>query len=341
MAQLGTHGCWRWAVGCCLAVVAALVLEPETTRAQEAPSGASEFSWVRQQGAEACPDGRSMRAAVVVRLGRDPFGPGDGPAIEAIATHTGSTWSARITARAPDGRLIGDRELNSSAPTCASLAAAAALAVALVIDPDAVARTSAPSAVPAPTPASPPRSAGTAIGRSPSPARDGLASWVDLRAVASAGLLPGFAPGVAIGTDLALARWLSLSAALWYWPEQKQRSGTGAIAFGLSAVSVGACGEPVAFDVLGLALCAGALLGSIHSVIYQLIPTAPGDRLWSGLSAGARIYAPRKAAVRVSFALDALAPLTRQRFTVGGQPGTAFRQSALALDAQLGLGVHF
>jgi hypothetical protein len=320
--------------------VAALILEPETTRAQT-PSGAAEFSWVREQGAEACPDGRAMRAAVVTRLGRDPFGPGDGSAIEAIASHAGSTWTARVTARAADGQLIGDRELNSSAPTCASLASAAALAVALVIDPDAVARTSAARAAPAPSPAAPPRSAGTAVSPSSSPTRDGLASWVDLRAVASAGLLPGFAPGIAIGTDLALARWLSLSAALSYWPEQKQRSGSGAIAFGLSAVSLGACSEPVAFDALGVALCAGALLGSIHSVIYQLIPTAPGDRLWSGLSAGARIYAPRKATVRVSFALDALAPLTRQRFTVGGQPGTAFRQSAVALDAQLGLGVRF
>jgi hypothetical protein len=45
--------------------------------------------------------------------------------------------------------------------------------------------------------------------------------------------------------------------------------------------------------------------------------------------------------VRASLALDALAPLTRQRFTVGGQPGTAFRQSAVAFHAQLGLGVRF
>jgi hypothetical protein len=323
--------------------VAALALPPESTRAQSQaqPSGTAELSWVRDAGARDCPDARALRAAVADRLGRDPFGPGPGPTIEATAEHHDGTWSAHIAAYGTDGRVIGERELSSNAADCASLAAATALAVALVIDPDAVARAAAARDAVARTQRRPAPPAGTAVARAPTATSDRVVSWVDLRGLASAGLLPGFAPGVGLSADLALSSWLTLSAALAYWPEQKKSAGSGAIAFGLSAASLAACGEPVALAAVGVAACAGAWLGSLHSVIYELIPTAPGDRLWSALSAGARIYAPRAAPVRASLALDALAPLTRQRFTVGGQPGTAFRQSAVAFHAQLGLGVRF
>jgi hypothetical protein len=323
--------------------VATLALLPESTRAQSKPqpTGTAELSWVRDASARDCPDPRAMRAEVADRLGRDPFGPGPGPTIEATAEHSDIAWSAHIAAYGTDGRLIGERELTSAAGDCTSLAAATALAVALVIDPDAVARATAAREAFAGKPTPPAQPAETAVRRSPPADDDGLVSWVDLRAIASAGLLPGFAPGVALSADLALSSWFSLSAALSHWPEQKKSSGSGAIAFGLSAASLAACAEPVALDAVGVAACAGAWLGSLHSVIYELIPTAPGDRLWSALSAGARIYAPRASAVRASLALDALAPLTRQRFTVGGQRGTAFRQGAVAFHAQLGVGVHF
>jgi hypothetical protein len=281
-----------------------------------------------------------MRRAIAQRLGRDPFGHEPGPLIEAVASREGEVWKARISARTSAGELVGSRELGSRAATCESLAAAAALAIALVIDPEAVERAEAMRTATKPVPTAPPAVAASRRDQPP-PARSPLA-WVDLRAIASTGLLPGFAPGVTLGADLELARWLALSAALAYWPEQKADGRpNGAVGVGLSAASLVACAEPVALPPFGTALCAGALLGSIHTVVYELIPTAPGDRLWSALSAGVRVYAPRETPVRVSLAFDALAPLTRHRFTVGGQPGTVFRQHALALSAQLGLGLHF
>src|SRR5262249_10657912 len=141
--------------------------------------------------------------------------------------------------------------------------------------------------------------------------------------------------------DVELTRWLAVSAGLAYWPEQKTDARRGAIALGLTAASASACAEPVQLPALGTALCAGALLGSIHTVVYDLIPTAPGDRLWGALSAGARAWLPRSGKLRVSLGVDAVAPLTRHRFTVGGQSGSVFRQSVVAASAQLGLGLRF
>ena len=300
---------------------------------------AAELGWVRLDGAESCPDARAMRAAIADRLGRDPFGREAGPLIEAVASREGDAWAARISARAAGGELVGSRELGSRAARCDSLAAAAALAVALVIDPEAVERVESARRSRAPAASAEPR-AESVPGRAPSSA-PGPLNWVDLRGIVSGGLVPGLAPGLAMLTELELARWLALSAGLAYWPEQKTDAPNGAAAFGLTAGTLAACAEPVRMESLGAALCAGALLGSIHTVVYELIPTGPGDRLWGAFSAGARVYAPRAASVRVSVALDALAPLTRHRFTVRGHSQEVFRQQAVALSAQLGIGVHF
>jgi hypothetical protein len=315
----------------CSLIAAVAHAQPETSDA--------ELAWVRLDGAEACPDARAMRRAIARRLGRDPFGREPGPLIEALASRQDATWTARINARSASGELVGSRELGSRATSCDSLADAAALAIALVIDPEAVERIEAQRSAPEPAPAPTVPAPRAEPASRPAP---GPLAWVDLRAIASGGLLPGFAPGLSLAVELELARWLALSAGLAYWPEQKADGRpNGAVGVGLSAGSIAACAEPVALPPLGTALCAGALLGSIHTVVYELIPTAPGDRLWTALSAGVRVYAPRAAPLRVSMALDALAPLTRHRFTVGGQTGTVFRQRALALSAQLGLGLHF
>lgn len=305
-------------------------------QAAPAATASAELGWVRLEGAESCPDARAMREAIAKRLGRDPFDREAGPLIEAVASRSEQGWQARISARAAGGELVGSRELGSRAERCESLAEAAALAIALVIDPEAVEGVERARQ----TPAEPPPQAAPAPFVAPAPAASPLA-WVDLRAIASGGLLPGFAPGITLAAELELARWLALSAALAYWPEQKTDAPGGAAAFGLSAGSLAACAEPVRLEALGAALCAGALLGSIHTVVYELIPTGPGDRLWGAFSAGARVYAPRAELLRVSFALDALAPLTRHRFTVRGHEDSVFRQPTLALSAQLGIGLHF
>jgi hypothetical protein len=75
-------------------------------------------------------------------------------------------------------------------------------------------------------------------------------------------------------------------------------------------------------------------------VVFELEPTVPGDRLWGALSAAAELHARIASRFRISLAAQALAPLTRHRFTVRTR-GAVFRQTAVAPGAQLGVGVAF
>ena len=311
--------------------------------------GSAELSWVRASGAEGCPTPSAMRAAVARRLGRDPFARDSEVSFEVVVEPRSSGWAARIVAQGV-GQAGGSRELTSDAAACESLADAVALAIALAIDPEAVertARTTAPAATPnlpppaplapaaaAEAPAEPAREpASTEPGRGP--------SWLDARALASLGLLPGGALGVGLAGEARLFERLAAALGLDFWPERETAAGSGHFAFGLAAASLGLCVDLVRARVVGLAACGGGMLGSIHAVVLDLPPTGAGDRLWAAVRAGARLALPEASRVRLSFGLEAIAPFTRHRFTVRNVPGQVFRQSPVALHASLGAGLRF
>src|SRR5687768_5565631 len=117
-----------------LGLVLCVLLAPAAAWAQEAGTTAR-LSWARGVGAEACATEEVVASEVQARLGRDPFGAA-APThrIEGLVTRDGATWRALIVVRLADGTLVGERSLESAATSCASLDAASALAVALVID---------------------------------------------------------------------------------------------------------------------------------------------------------------------------------------------------------------
>jgi hypothetical protein len=296
----------------------------------QAPAEA-ELSWVRADGAETCADARAMRGAVQRRLGRDPFGTEGAISVEGQAAREGDTWVARIRARGPEGERLGARTLRSDAADCVSLGEAAALAVALVIDPEAVARVARER--PAAAPASPP------------PARLGSRAaqppaWLDARALLQAGLLPGLAPGFVLGAEVPLLAWLGVTVDLRYWPEQQTEAMDERFAFGLTAASLGPCFEALPGSRVGLSLCGLGQLGSIHAVVYDLEPTAPGDRLWAAAAAKVQLYAVLDR-WRLVLAGTATAPFTRHRFKASGRDETIFRQDTVAFGGELGVGLRF
>src|SRR5260370_20595553 len=127
--------------------------------ALSAPS--ARLVWVRGENTEGCSDGAAMARRVSMRLGKNPFREDALTSIEGVIQREAQRWQAQIYMRGADGRLAGTRRLTSDSADCDGLDAAATLAIALAIDPEAVlspvpAQSLASSQEPALAPASPP-----------------------------------------------------------------------------------------------------------------------------------------------------------------------------------------
>jgi hypothetical protein len=287
-------------------------------------------------------------------LGRDPFARDAEVSFEVVIETRKPGWAARIVARG-SGQGDGARELTSEAAACDSLSDAVALAIALAIDPEAVERTAREPAAVTTAAAVPPVPASTSLDTQTAPevlaapaqepsvaaASSAGPSWLDARALASLGLLPGGALGFGVSGDARLVERVSATLGFEFWPERTAAAGGGHFAFGLAAAARGLCAELVRLRALGLSACGAGMLGSIHAVVLDLTPTGAGDRLWAAVRAGARVWLPGADRVRASFGLDAVAPFTRHRFTVRDVPGQIYRQSPVAVHASLGLGLRF
>jgi hypothetical protein len=129
-----------------------LVAGGSSSAADDSPTPArtSSLSWVELPGAESCGGTVLIANLVEEDLGRHAIVAPAGAdlSIEAYVEHPDAApgWRARIVLRDPGGAVLDQREITSSEPTCDELRTSTALAIALMIDPDAVAR--APTPVP-------------------------------------------------------------------------------------------------------------------------------------------------------------------------------------------------
>ncbi|MGA7120005.1 MAG: hypothetical protein WBY94_07910, partial [Polyangiaceae bacterium] len=96
--------------------------------------------WVLGERTQGCADRATIARRVVARLGREVFSESAPRSVEGVVQHEGDRWDAHLYVRDGDGSLFGSRYLSSTAPDCSALDAAVTLAIALAIDPDAVAR---------------------------------------------------------------------------------------------------------------------------------------------------------------------------------------------------------
>jgi len=332
--------------------------------------------WVLGERTQGCGDRATIARRVVERLGRDVFSESASRSIEGVVQHEGDRWDAHLYVRESNGSLFGSRYLTSTAPDCTALDAAATLAIALAIDPEAAARpvavstaaTTAPIAMPeAPTtpagaaaspsvlapPPAPEESAATASTRPalatpgtrpaplaprPSPATSRSGSLAaTARALVAGGVLPGVAPGAALSVEGPVDRPFQATAGVLYLPET--RTPARDFGFGLTAGWLGACAQPWADDRVAVAFCGTILVGGIHSVVYTLEPTNPGEIFWASASASftARFRIAGPFVVEVGG--EGLVPFTPYRFDVTGQTSQAFREESVAGFGFVGLGV--
>lgn len=311
-----------------------------TAAAQEL--GRFRYAWVRDEGAERCPDGPTIAREVARRLGRDPFVTVSGaPSIEAMVRRDGASWVARIVVRDADGALVGTREFTSASPECTAIASAVTLGVALSIDPEAALRPPPPTPAPTTVPvevvparaaaAAPPawwRRAGASVGVAVAP--------TDL-------LLPGTAVGVSLGAEGAPLPWLRLGGGARFFPERA--TADGGFAFGLTTAWVRACGEPWRGARAAMGFCLAAEVGALQAVVRQGLPSQAGQQAWGAATVSARLRVHLAGPVAAELDLGGLVPFVRHRFhlgATGGGPGnTVFQESPVALVGIAGLALQF
>ncbi|MEM9691375.1 MAG: hypothetical protein AAGA56_02430, partial [Myxococcota bacterium] len=137
-----------------LVVGAAVAGHLVCTATAAAEQGRARLSWSRGDGADACIGPREVEARVIALLGYRPFSPGpdEGMSIEALVRREGVGFVAVIRVRDANGREQGRRVLEDSEDSCAGLAEAGPLAIALLIDPRQALRPSPPPSISAPPP---------------------------------------------------------------------------------------------------------------------------------------------------------------------------------------------
>jgi hypothetical protein len=109
-------------------------------RAPAAPGDATSLEYARSDRAAACPDRSALKAAVVKRLGYDPFFPAARQTIVVEITDQGPELRAQMHLLDESGIIRGSRELRERAEHCDELVASLALAISIALDPSAAMR---------------------------------------------------------------------------------------------------------------------------------------------------------------------------------------------------------
>lgn len=313
------------------------------------------LSWVRGVGAEDCPNAEQLTAAVEARLGRDAFSEPALRHIEGSVTRVEGAWRVQLRVIAADNAVLGSRELEANGPDCSSVADAASLAIALTIDPQALDErhedpTVVPLAPPRPAPPAatpsqpPPRSEPdtptfparrAAPGGSPPTAP--LAGEIVPRALFAVGILAQAGLGAELGSELRLGRSLGLSLSMAYLSEQRTAGGE----FGLSiaAGSLGLCLWALDRPRALLKVCGELMAGAIQVVVYNPIPTNPGEHPWLAPRLGPRFAYRLGERLALEVSAFTVVPLVRARFSIAGLESSVFETARLSLLSSLGVRV--
>ena len=277
---------------------------------------------------------------MVGRLGSNPFARPPTQFIEAIVTQRPDGHQVHIAMRAADGKLLGNRALTSTAPDCRSIATAAALTIAILIDPDVLARAPAPAPLrPGPRPRRAPcTTAGARVQLSPG------------RVTALVGGGWGLLPGVAPGAGLAATADVSRRAAVGVCPPcsspnaERRRPTTASPSAWRTPSWWAASWSPAPTARVRWELCAGGTVGVLHAVVFSAEPTGPGQRWTFAVAELTRVIVPLLGAAALEIGVEATQPLPRRAFFVVGRPAgmdTVFTQPVSAFTGWMGVGLRW
>ena len=343
--------------------IAALLAAGSALPAGE-PGDPIALGWTSLPG---CPGERQVHAEIERVLG----GPPD-PAsrrylrAEARVSRAGAGFHVHIVTDL--GGVTGERDIDG--PTCAAVANAAALIVALTFDPDALSRR-AEGAAPPPAPAAPPAAAtppSAALEPSilPPPLPDAAVpreapAWsppvappsadrvrrgrpvfaVGAVGSASIGALPKVGGGVGGRAGILVDRFrFDVSAS--YWPEQtatlpSQPTAGGRVS--LVAGDASACWAVLRAPVEVLP-CLGLELGSMSATGFGVLSNGSGSALWIAPVAEAALALPIGERFAARLDLGVLVPAERPPWG-GGGGGAVYTAGPVVGRAALGLEVRF
>ena len=321
----------------------------------------SALNWVRAEGAASCPSAREIARAVERRL--------DGAAlvraaqaellVEALVAPLEGGGFRVTMSLSRQGDAAGTRELETREPECRDISDKAALAIALMIDPEASVgeesadRPSAPEAPPPPSsvpspaprsasvPAPPPRAA-------IAPKPDGEAEVrgeLELAFGIMAGQMPRLAPGVFLrGRVGPSALPLALELEGGYFPpkEVEAEPGKGG-EFEHFLAGIGLSYAPWRTRRLSSSASIGFEVGSIAGRGYGF-DYSPKFQSWTyAVTARARLGFLPAERLTVLVGPDLAIPLKRDHFQTETPGGTVdlFRVSAVALGFEIGAAWEF
>ncbi|MFO0588157.1 MAG: hypothetical protein U0441_11485 [Polyangiaceae bacterium] len=291
---------------------------------------------------EGCPDRAQLMADIARLLGRSPA-EGATPPLHVDVTARAAKGGFDVTIATGSGESARSRDIE--APTCKEAESAAALVIAMALDPRVTSNEKAPSkaggtdAGQAPSKAgdgqAPSKTGGAGGGREPSPTKTDtsrVAETATSPATKSGALairfeirggvtfdvaaLPSPTPGLAGGVGLWLNRF-RLNVLATAFPEQSRTLATGSGgAVGLWTVGLGAFYMPVygRFEVrAGAAVEGGAMFGRGLGVQNAQSGSAPWFAALPGVELG---YVPTSL-VSIDFGASAVIALSRERFLLG------------------------
>lgn len=311
------------------------------------------FAWVRDEGAELCPDATVVRRAVSDRVGRDPFSERARTSIDAIVRRESQGFTARFFVRGAAGEPLGTREFTSAAPTCEPIVEALALALAIVIDPTVALRpepsvsTSIVRASVVPSsitvvPRRPPILAVSAVPTSRLPQSLSLALSFD----AALGLLPTVGFGTSLDAHLRFSRWIAADLSARWLAEQRTSTTISDYALSVTTASAGVCVDPLATTSAArasFAACAALGVGAISASALRQRAIEGGVRPWVALGPALRGQLRIVGPLVLEARLGATFALARNAYLEeSGEPVTSsivFEQPLVGGYASLGFGV--
>jgi hypothetical protein len=249
-----------------VAFALALVATFASWSASAEPPPTASLSWVELPGAESCAGATSLAREVEQRLGRHALvSPSQADlSIEGRAERSNdSRWRAVIELRDSHGLLLGTRELATDGPDCGPLMDSTALAVALMVDPNASVRSDPVPSLALPiAPAIPDVPASPPVGV---PVPWGMVSSIG--ALVGFGVLPAPAVGVQFDIGATAPRFWEVEAFGRAY-ESQRRFVTANASVHFAAMSGGLATCPVHRERawwLDFDLCAGAELAVLES----------------------------------------------------------------------------
>jgi hypothetical protein len=328
-----------------------------------APQSSYALSWVRGEGAEECPNRKWLASEVERRLGRPVFDVDAERSIEVEVLLLGGQYRSEMFVRDGTGHVLGHRSLQGDEPGCAALANAVALAIALVIDPDALSREQKPASStaafelaprppePPPPPSAPepvppvaacPKPAAPVAPQPPSLPDTFTRTFFSFRGLVGAGFVPRVAPGAELAFEGVGTRRLGIEVTSTLMPSHPVDRGLGSLDIGMTGARVLLSYELLTTRRARLSAGLGAGVGALHVGVRAPLPViAPGDYWYAAGDLATKLQVLVGSGIFAELGLVAQVPIVPQKFLVAGQGDAVWGQSLFAGAGFAGVGVLF